>query len=434
MLPQWVIEKKRDGGALTADEIGAFIKGYTVGDIPDYQMSALAMAIYFQGMSFDEVTALTNAMLHSGDLVDTSSLTRPKADKHSTGGIGDKLSLLLAPLAACSGLDVPMISGRGLGITGGTLDKLESIPGYRCDLSEAEFLAVIHECGCSITGQTASLAPADKKLYALRDVTATVPSIPLIAASIMSKKLAEGTDVLVLDVKCGHGAFMKNLDDARELARTMVEIGHRMGKGMSALITDMNAPIGRTVGNALEIRETLAGLSGQGADDMMSLTYALTAEMLVLSDCEPDRDAATKRLVDDVTSGAALARFRQMVELHGGVSDIETQLPVARIQETVTASSSGTVSAVDADKVGRAGILLGAGRTRVEDDVDHAVGIADLAAIGEHCQAGDVLATIHANSKEACDEALQFVKDAYTISSETMAPRALIIETIKPGE
>jgi pyrimidine-nucleoside phosphorylase len=196
----------------------------------------------------------------------------------------------------------------------------------------------------------------------------------------------------------------------------------------------MNAPIGRTVGNALEIRETLAGLSGQGADDMMSLTYALTAEMLVLSDCEPDRDAATKRLVDDVTSGAALARFRQMVDLHGGVSDIETQLPVARIQETVTASSSGTVSAVDADKVGRAGILLGAGRTRVEDDVDHAVGIADLAAIGEHCQAGDVLATIHANSKEACDEALQFVKDAYTISSETMAPRALIIETIKPGE
>ncbi|MFT5239542.1 MAG: pyrimidine-nucleoside phosphorylase [Candidatus Promineifilaceae bacterium] len=434
MFAQWVIEKKRDGGALTSDEIGAFITGYTVGDIPDYQMSALAMAIYFQGMSFDEVTALTNAMLHSGDLVDTSSLTRPKADKHSTGGIGDKLSLLLAPLAACSGIDVPMISGRGLGITGGTLDKLESIPGYRCDLSEAEFLAVLHECGCSITGQTASLVPADKKLYALRDVTATVPSIPLIAASIMSKKLAEGTDVLVLDVKCGRGAFMKNVDDARALARMMVEIGHRMGKGMSALITDMNAPIGRTVGNALEIRETLAGLSGQGADDMMSLTYALTAEMLVLSNCETDRAAAKKKLLHDVTSGAALARFRQMVALHGGVGDIETQLPVARIQETITAPTSGTVSAVDADKIGRAGIVLGAGRARVEDGIDHAVGIADLVAIGERCQAGDVLATIHANSKETCDEALLYVKDAYIISSKTIPPRSLIIETVQPGE
>ena len=248
MLPQWVIEKKRDGGALSEEEIRSFIDGYARDEIPDYQMAALAMAIFFQGMSFDEVTVLTDAMMRSGKVLDTAGVTLPKADKHSTGGIGDKVSLLLAPLAACAGVAVPMISGRGLGITGGTLDKLESIPGYRTDLTSSEFLDVLNACGCSIIGQTGELAPADRKFYALRDVTATVPSIPLISASIMSKKLAENTDALVLDVKCGHGAFMKTQEQARELARTMVEIGRRMNRGMAALITDMNQPLGRAAG------------------------------------------------------------------------------------------------------------------------------------------------------------------------------------------
>ena len=434
MVPQWVIEKKRDGGALPASEIKSFIHGYTVGDIPDYQMSALAMAIYFQGMSFDEVTALTDAMLHSGDLVDTSSLQHPKADKHSTGGIGDKVSLLLAPLAACCDIDVPMISGRGLGITGGTLDKLESIPGYRTDLTEAEFLKVLKNCGCSIIGQTASLAPADKKLYALRDVTATVPSIPLIAASIMSKKLAEGTDVLVLDVKCGAGAFMQRQEDARELARTMVEIGHRMGKGMAALITDMNTPLGRTAGNALEVRETLEGLAGQGPTDLMQITLALTAEMLLLTGVETDAQNAHKRLEDCIRDGSALGRFHKMVGFHGGVADIAASLPEASIQEAFPAPKDGIVQSVDAASVGRACVVLGAGRTRVDDDVDHAVGISDMAAIGETRRKGEPLAIIHANSHEACAAAREFMTHAYILDSQPQPKRERILEKIYPGD
>ncbi len=257
MVPQWIIEKKRDGATLAEEDIRAFIASYDAGDIPDYQMAALAMAIYFRGMAFEEVTVLTDAMMRSGDILDTSGISLPKSDKHSTGGIGDKVSLILAPLAACSGLAVPMISGRGLGITGGTLDKLEAIPGYRTDLEPDAFVRVVAECGCSIIGQTADLAPVDKKLYALRDVTGTVPSVPLIAASIMSKKLAESTDALVLDVKWGAGAFMKTLEQARELARTMVEIGHRMERGMTAVITDMNQPLGRAAGNAVEVIECI---------------------------------------------------------------------------------------------------------------------------------------------------------------------------------
>ena len=267
MVPQWVIEKKRDGQPLSEEEIRWFINGYSKGDIPDYQMAAMAMAIYFKGMTLDEMAVLTDAMMRSGDLVDTSSLKMPKVDKHSTGGIGDKISLILAPLAACCGIGVPMISGRGLGITGGTLDKLESIPGYRTNLSDREFLDVVAKCGCSITGQTGQLAPADKKLYALRDVTATVPSIPLIVASIMSKKLAAGLDALVLDVKWGKGAFMRTVEAAQELARNMVEVGVRMGKGMAALITDMNQPLGRTAGNSLEVIESIEGPGGYRGTD-----------------------------------------------------------------------------------------------------------------------------------------------------------------------
>ena len=279
MLPQWLIEKKRDGLAHSADELRAWIAGYVRGEIPDYQMAAWAMAVYFRGLTFEETAALTEAMLRSGAVVDTSALPWPTADKHSTGGIGDKISLVLAPLVACCEVAVPMISGRGLGITGGTLDKLEAIPGYRTRLSRERFLEILADCGCSIMGATEDLAPADRKLYALRDVTGTVPSIPLIAASILSKKLAEGASALVLDVKWGRGAFMKTVPQARELARTMVEIGRRMGRRMTALITDMNQPLGRTAGNALEIAETLAVLRGEGPDDVRELTLELGAQI-----------------------------------------------------------------------------------------------------------------------------------------------------------
>ena len=434
MVPQWIIEKKRDGGELTSSEIKAFIDGYTLGDIPDYQMSALAMAIFFKGMTFDEVTYLTDSMLHSGDLVDTASLLNPSADKHSTGGIGDKISLLLAPLAACCDIDVPMISGRGLGITGGTLDKLESIPGYRTDLSEAEFIEVLNSCGCSITGQTGRLAPADKKLYALRDVTATVPSIPLIAASIMSKKLAEGADALVLDIKCGSGAFMKRIEDARELGQTLVEIGTRMGKRMIALITDMNAPIGATVGNALEVQETLDGLAGNGSPELMSITMALTSEMLMLSGRATHMRQATHELQGLIESGTAYSRFHEMVTLHGGVADIADGLPSAHIQEPLLAQSDGVVHAVDADGVGRACMVLGAGRSRVDADVDPAVGIADIAPIGTECKKGDVLATLHANSELQYQEALKFMSKAFTLGTHSPTERKLILERITPGD
>ena len=280
MLPQWIIEKKRDGAELGSEEIRDFINGYTRGDIPDYQMSALAMAIYFTGMTARETADLTVAMMESGKVIDPARLPGTKVDKHSTGGIGDKISIPLAPLVAACGATVPMISGRGLGITGGTLDKLESIPGYRVGLSEEEFIHTLETCGCSMIGQTAEIAPADKKLYALRDVTATVPSIPLIVSSILSKKLAEGIDALVLDVKCGSGAFMKNIENARQLAQALVDTGTAMGKKVVALITNMDQPLGRTVGNALEIQEALDILEGKGPDDVRSLTIELASRML----------------------------------------------------------------------------------------------------------------------------------------------------------
>ena len=279
MIPQWVIEKKRDGGVLEADDIRAFIEGYTTGVIPDYQMAALAMAIFFQGMTPEETAALTDAMMRSGDCLSFEGWPRPTADKHSTGGIGDKLSMVIGPLAASAGLAVPKISGRGLGITGGTLDKLESIPGYSTQLSIPEFQRVVAEVGCSITGQTASLAPADKKLYALRDVTGTVPSIPLITASIMSKKLAAGADTLVFDVKCGRAAFMQTLDEARELAHSLLQVGGALGRRMGALITDMTQPLGRAVGNAVEVAEAIETLKGGGPADTRMLMIELTALM-----------------------------------------------------------------------------------------------------------------------------------------------------------
>lgn len=435
MVPQWIIEKKRDGQALSPEELKYFIEGYTCGDIPDYQMAAMAMAIYFQGMTLDETATLTELMMNSGDLVDTSAIEAPKVDKHSTGGVGDKVSLLLAPLMACCGAAVPMISGRGLGITGGTLDKMEAIPGYRVDLSESEFVAVIQKCGCSMIGQTGQLAPADKKLYALRDVTGTVPSIPLITASIMSKKLAEGIDGLVMDVKWGKGAFMKTYEDAQELARTIVHVGTRMKKGMAALITDMNQPLGRAAGNSVEVIESVETLQGRGAPDLMEVTLALCARMLILAKLASTEAGAIAQLQKQIDSGAAFERFKQMVELQGGdpkALDDFSRLPTASIQTAFAASHNGIISAISAEAIGRAVVVLGGGRAKTDDKVDHAVGITGLLKVGDSVDAGAPLCTLHANDQSKLEEAQALLADAFSIGDEKVTPEPLIKEVIIP--
>jgi len=434
MVPQWIIEKKRDGNVLSHDEIRFFIEGYTDGSIPDYQMSALAMAIFLCGMTPAETAALTEAMMRSGDVVDTSGIAAYKADKHSTGGIGDKVSLILAPLVACCDIAVPMLSGRGLGITGGTLDKLESIQGYRTDLSVAEFLDVVQTCGCSIIGQTAELAPADKKLYALRDVTGTVPSIPLIAASILSKKLAEGIDGLVLDVKWGRGAFMKTREDARQLAGAMVEIGSRTNKGMTAVLTNMDQPLGRSVGNAVEVIETVEALKGHGPDDLMQVTLLLAARMLMLAGRAGDVATAESMLHEKIASGAALDRFRQMVALHGGDTrfiDDPSLLPRASIRHNYTIDAAGYVTMVDAEKIGRACVALGAGRQAVTDSVDHAVGITDIVKIGERVEKERPAFTVFANRRDRLIAALDVLEGAIEIENEVPDPQPLIADTME---
>jgi len=435
MLPQWIIEKKRDGNALDESDIREFIKEYAEGRLPDYQMSALAMAIYFQGMTSEEVTILTDAMMRSGDCIDTSALPLPTVDKHSTGGIGDKVSLVLAPLVACCDLAIPMLSGRGLGITGGTLDKLDAIPGYSTNLSSTEFLETIRDCGCSITGQTASLAPADKKLYALRDVTGTVPSIPLISASIMSKKLAEGAASLVLDVKWGKGAFMKTRDDARRLAQTMVEIGSGMGRNMAALLTDMNQPLGRAVGNATEIVETVEALKGEGPADLMAVTLELSAHMLLLTKRAETREQALETLKQHISSGAAFERFKRMVELQGGnprALDDPALLPQASCHTDIPASATGYLTEVDAEAVGKASLVLGAGRAQVTDDVDPAAGINGIVKIGESVVEGQTLMTLHSSDENKLSAAKKELTDAMTISDEIRSAPPLIVETIMP--
>ncbi len=436
MVPQWIIEKKRDGHALNEAEIRDFVAGYTDGTIPAYQMSALAMAIYFQGMDFDEVTLLTDAMMRSGQLLDLSGLGMPTADKHSTGGIGDKVSLILAPIVAACGVGVPMLSGRGLGITGGTLDKLESIPGYRTDLSTDRFMEVLAQVGCSIIGQTAELAPADKKLYALRDVTATVPSIPLISASIMSKKLAEGAETLVLDVKWGRGAFMQTRPRAAELARTMVEIGTRMGRRMVAVLTDMNQPLGRTAGNALEVVESIEALQGRGPTDLMEVTELLSAWMIHLSGKAATLPEAARMVRATLDSGRAWDTFVQMVQAHGGDTTALSKdgLPRARRQLPIPAPTGGIVTAVDADAIGRAVLILGAGRQQVTDPVDHAVGLADLVKVGDTLTPGEPLCNLHLNDEANLAEATALVHRAIEVGSTAVTPPALIGETILPME
>src|SRR5262245_52583622 len=364
------IAKKRDGDALSQDEIEAFVRGVTDGTVPDYQASALLMAIVLRGMSDEETAWLTDAMVRSGDRIDLSDIPGVKVGKHSTGGVGDKVSIVLAPVAAACGVIVPKMSGRGLGHTGGTLDKLESIPGYRIDLSIEEFKQVLREVGTSIIGQTAALAPADKKLYALRDVTATVPSIPLISASIMSKKLAEGSSALVLDVKCGDGAFMKDLADARALATSMVAIGTRAGVRTESVITDMNAPLGRAVGNALEIIECLETLKGAGPAELADVIRALATRMVMLAGVEREEPAAARRVSEALSSGRALQVFTKMIERQGGdrrVVDDSSRLPSTPDREHVRATRAGYVTTMHAEAIGRASHALGAGRSRVGD-------------------------------------------------------------------
>ncbi|MDY0150267.1 MAG: thymidine phosphorylase [Kiritimatiellia bacterium] len=431
MVPQWIIEKKRDGHILTDEEIRFFINGYTQETIPDYQMAAMAMAIYLKGMTPEEIAVLTDAMMHSGAMVDTSSLTGPKVDKHSTGGIGDKVSLILAPLAAAAGLAVPMISGRGLGITGGTLDKLEAIPGFNTNLSEKAFIDIIQQCGFSMIGQTGEIAPADKKLYALRDVTGTVASIALITASIMCKKMAEGIDSLVLDVKWGAGAFMRTIEDATTLAESMVRVGKAMNKGMVALITDMNQPLGRTAGNALEVIESIECLQGQhAASDLMNITLALTAEMLVLGHKAATVEEARGNLEQIIASGAAFEKFKQMAALQGAdISSLDdlSKLPQAAIVTPYPAPTSGYLAKVDAESIGRAVLVLGGGRQKTDDVIDYAVGTSGLAKIGDKVEAGQPLVTVHATSQDKLDQAMAHIQQAFDIVADPVtAPKPIV--------
>ena len=427
-----VIAKKRDGHALAQEEIEEFIRGVSDATIPDYQVSALLMAIVLRGMSDQETAWLTDAMVRSGDRVDLSSVPGTKVGKHSTGGVGDKVSIALSPIAAACGVVVPKMSGRGLGHTGGTLDKLEAIPGFRVNLSIQEFTRMLVEVGATIVGQTSSLAPADKTLYALRDVTATVPSIPLIAASVMSKKLAESSQALVLDVKCGHGAFMKSEADARELARLMVAIGTHAGIRTEAFITDMDAPLGRSVGNAVEIIECIEILKGRGPDDIASLVVTLASRLLVLSGryTEADAEPAARRALE---SGEALKKLRAMVAWQGGdvgVIDDYDRLPRAARRRAVVASGDGFVSALHAGLVGRASMALGAGRRRIEDRVDHGAGILIAKKPGEKVRAGDTILELLYNDERGLDEAVELAQTAIQIAVEPPMVRPLVLGVV----
>ena len=398
MLPAISIAKKRDGGTLSAEEICEFIGGYVDGSVHDYQMSAMAMAIYLRGMDTSETAALTECMLQSGAVLEWSSRLPPKVDKHSTGGIGDKTSLVLAPLLACCGLQVPMISGRGLGATGGTLDKLDSIPGFRTNLSRDEIQSITERVGCVITGATSDLVPADRKLYALRDVTATVASIPLITASIMSKKLAEGLSALVLDVKFGTGAFMKSLGQARALAHSLVATGERMGVRTTALVTDMNQPLGRMAGNAVEVDESVAALRGDGPEDLLEVTLSLGAELLVSTGIETTIPRAIHRLQGYIDSGAGLEKFREMVAAQGG--DLDARRPIAPAHD-VPAERTGYVASIDTEGLGLAVIELGGGRKKVTDTLDLSTGFEMLVRIGDRVEVGWPLARVFAKAPAA---------------------------------
>ncbi len=431
-----LIRKKRDGGEFSSDEIRFLVAGLTDGTVPTYQWSALTMAIYWRGMTAAETAALVDAMLHSGTVLDLSDIPGPKVDKHSTGGVGDKTSLILAPVAAACGVTVPMVSGRGLGHTGGTLDKLESIPGFRIDLDIDAYARVARECGLVLIGQTAEIAPADRVLYALRDATATVESIPLITASILSKKLAEGIDALVLDVKCGDGAFMSRIEDARALAASMTTIGRALGKPVQALLTNMDVPLGRTVGNALEIRESIECLKGDGPHDLMEVSLELAAEMLLLGAVATTHAEALDRCRGAIADGTALERFRRVVVAQGGdgrvCDDPESVLPRAARVEVIRAEQAGCLSRLAAWSVGQASMLLGAGRATAEASIDPAAGIVLHKTVGDSVRVGDALAELHFNPSHAASlpAAHAMFTSAVSISEEPVARPSLILERL----
>jgi thymidine phosphorylase len=418
-----IIRTKRDGGRLSDAQIEWFIKAYTNDEVPDYQASALLMAIVWRGMEPEELAHWTAAMIASGERLDLSSIEVPTVDKHSTGGVGDKVSLILAPLVAACGVADPMLSGRGLGHTGGTLDKLEAIPGFRVDLSPKEFLSILKDVGCVICSAGPNLAPADRKLYALRDVTGTVESIPLIASSIMSKKIAEGTDALVLDVKVGSGAFLPEVDSARKLAETMVELGASHGVKTSALLTAMDAPLGRTAGNGLEVIESVEALMGKGPDDLMEVTLALAREMLALVKVDADPQRA-------IADGSALERYNAMVRAQGG--DPDAELAEAPERRTVTSPGTGYVTRLDARAVGIAAWRLGAGRARKDDPVSDSAGVVCLRKPGDPVTAGEPILELHAEDPGRFEAAEQALIGAVEVGTEPPEPRPLVIERIGP--
>ena len=427
-----VIKKKRDGGVLSAEEIRAFVEGYTNGSIPDYQAAALCMAIYFRGMNDEETTELTLAVRDSGERLDTSGIKGLRVDKHSTGGVGDKTSLVVAPIVASLGLTVAKMSGRGLGHTGGTIDKLEAIPGFCTDLAVSEFERIVNETGIAIVGQSATLAPADKKLYALRDVTATVDSMPLIASSIMGKKLAADDDCIVLDVKTGSGSFMKSLEDSRTLAKLMVAIGKRAGKRISALITDMDRPLGYAVGNSLEVVEAIETLQGKGPEDLLELSLALTAQILFLAD-KGTLEECRAMAQDAITSGKALDTFARMVAAQGGNAEFiyhPENFKKAPYVREVKLTESGYIAAVNTEQYGLASLLLGAGRNTKEDEIDLSAGYLLKKKTGDAVQAGDTLAILYASREDLFDAAERTLLSATQIIPEAPEARPLIFEVI----
>jgi len=428
-----IIQKKKIGEILTKDEIDFAVKGYTAGEIPDYQMSALLMAVYFKGMNKQEIADLTSAYVDSGDTIDLSEIKGIKVDKHSTGGVGDKVSLVVIPLVASVGIPVAKMSGRGLGHTGGTVDKLESIEGFKIELSREEFISNVNQYKMAIAGQSANLTPADKKIYALRDVTATVDSLPLIAASIMSKKIAAGAECIVLDVKVGSGAFMKSLDEARELAATMVEIGKALKRRTVAVITDMNQPLGFEIGNANEVKEAIEVLKGTGPEDLTAVALTIASHMAVLGGAYGDFDTAYSELNTRIKSGEAMEKLKQLVEIQGGNTQVienPNHLPQAAKHIEIKASSSGYVTGIEAESIGISAMLLGAGRKTKEDKIDYSAGITLLKKIGDRVSVGEPFCVLHANLTEH-QEAEILAKNAFSIKDSEPDQISYIYDVIR---
>jgi pyrimidine-nucleoside phosphorylase len=428
--PAELIERKRDGGELSAEQIRELVLGYTRGEIPEYQMSAFLMAVYFRGLSGEETFALTDAMIASGETIDLgAAIGRRCVDKHSTGGVGDKTSIAVGPIVAACGVPFGKMSGRGLGHTGGTIDKLEAVPGYRVELTTDELVEQVREVGIAIIGQTADLVPADKQLYALRDVTATVDNVSLIAASIMSKKLAGGADAIVLDVKVGDGAFMKTIDDARTLAEAMIELGDRAGRQVVCMLTDMDQPLGQAVGNSLEIREAVATIRGEGPEDFSELVLGSAAHLLALSDLAVDEPAARKLAEEAVAGGSALAAYERWIEAQGGDPGLDA-LPRAPVVREVTAPTGGVVRRLGAIAIGQAALHLGAGRRTKDDPIDYSVGVVCRKKRGDGVEPGETLAEVHAADDASAEAAAADVLAAYKLGDEPPPERPIVLETI----